>query len=94
MWEDLGVGARFLHQCDYVPVGVLQGVEAFVEVGGAARVAVAQDQVVDVSGSPDVLRVGGVVDLLFEHLPRGRVVEVPRLGRVGRRDAATEAVVG
>lgn len=42
--------------CD-VPIGILLGIEPLVEGSGDA--AVSEDQVVDVSDSPDELAIGG-----------------------------------
>ena len=64
-------------------------------------VAVAEHQVVDVTQAPDVLGVGPVlaVEPLLQALPRGVVVEVPRLVELARDiglldDSEVAAVVG
>jgi len=58
-------------QCRHVVVGVLQGVDAFLDVEGArvGEFVVAQDQGVDVDGAEDVALDGLVVLGFFQGWP-------------------------
>jgi hypothetical protein len=61
----------------------LQGIKSLVERTIAVRVAVAEDEVVNVSQAPDELPLGGgrTANTLFQRLPLIAVVHVPRLAK-------------
>lgn len=79
--ETLFYGAGVVEDRDHVPVGVVVGVEAFVEGFVVVIVAVSEDEVVDVLQAPDelLLRSGGGIDPFFQRLPVGGEVEVAGL---------------
>jgi hypothetical protein len=74
-------------------VRVVQDVEALFELRIAGRVAVAENERIDVDLAPDVLHLGGAGDALFEHPPLARVVEIRRRGADRFQDAAVQGVV-
>ena len=95
-------GAGSVGQTDGVEVGVLHGEDSLVEAGTVQApvaagfcVAVAEDQLVDVTIAPDVLAIGdrgGRAQTFFDHL-LAVVIEMPRNASGRQRDPSAQAVV-